>query len=342
VASIFVLVACSSNSGGTTGPTGAAATTPKNVHWCSEKAATCEPRPIEICGACLATPNDLVRSTDTREYAGTGAPDVSCLDPATPPPPAGDSKTVKMKGFVKIFANGPDSRNVKVEVFEEEVEGGKPTGKLGRLVGTGASDEALGSKTESKRKNGLETTRTLFAYEVAGVPTEKPLVVKTSGATPEAGWFALYDWNVVARNSELAGEEWTFDVRALGNDDYASIIKAAYGRPPEAGQSAIAGEVHDCGDVRLSGATVGLPTTVRSSVFYMSEEEGDPLPDGNRRVTGKLGLYGVGALKPEVYPIAASGKVGGEVVALGSYKVSTFADSVSVYTFRGIRPWQTK
>jgi len=348
--SLVTFVACGDS--GDNGAAGGTLVTPKNAYWCSDSAPSgCIE--VNVCGACVKKPRtELKRTTDAKEYTGSGAPDVSCFDATKAPTPVGASKPVKMKGYVKIFANGPDSKNVKIEVFEEEVDAsGVPTGKLGKAVGTGTSNNAAPmcatgvsfpcAKEETKTKSGVESKRVLYPYEIDGVPTEKPLIVKTSESIADAGWFPLYDFNVAARNDKLnpAGE-YEFDVRALGNDDYASILKAAYNQPPQGGESAIAGEVHDCGDVRVSGATVATAPKGRFSLFYLSEVEDDPLPDSSRLSTGKLGLYAVGGLKPQIYTVSGSGLIGGEITALGSYKVQTFPDSVSVYTFRGLRPWQ--
>ena len=325
--------------------------TPANAHWCKDPApAGCSA--VNVCGACVSKPpGALTRTTDAKEYTGSGAPDVSCFNAATPPAPIGTSKNVKMKGYVKIFANGPDSKNVKLEIYEEEMVGGLPTGKLGRLVGTTTSNNMAPAcsatvtfpcaKEETKIKSGVESKRMLYPYELDGIPTEKSLIAKTSEAIADAGWFPLYDFNVAARNDKLnATGEFEFDVRALGNDDYASIMKAAYNRPPEGGEAAIAGEVHDCGDVRVSNATVQTQPKSRLGLIYLSEVEDDPLPDTSRQGTGKLGLYAAGALTPGVFQVSAAGMIGTDIVALGSYKVSTFPNSVSVYTFRGLRPWQ--
>ncbi|MGZ5969174.1 MAG: hypothetical protein ACXWP4_15980, partial [Polyangiales bacterium] len=256
--------------------------------------------------------------------------------------PRGTPKMVTMQGLVKIFANGPDSKNVKIEVYKEELDAsGKPQGKLGALVGTTVSDDTAMPTIETIMKSGMPIDRALYPYKLDGVPTETPLIVKTSGKTDADLWFPLYDWNIVARNDALEADgTFKFGPRALGNDDYASIMKAAYNRPAEAGKSALAGEVHDCGDVRLSNATVETNPKSSLGLFYLSEVEDDPKPDIARKGTGRLGLYAVGGLMPAVYSVGSAGLLGGETVSLGSYKVQTFPDSVSVFTFRGLRPWQ--
>jgi hypothetical protein len=340
---------CSSKSdGGTTNP--AVAVTPDNSKtWCDVKAPTCAA--VNVCGVCVKNPPStaLVRTTDAKEYFGSGPPDVACLSGTglKPLDPAA-SKKVTMRGYVKIFANGPDSRNVKVEVYKEILDAsGGPTGQLGELVGSTVSTDKLpdgtGTKNETITKAGKDETRVLYPYEIVGlIPTESPLIVKTSSKTSVDvdGWFPLYDFNQIVRNDGVTGDVWSFDVRALGNDDYASILKAAYNRPPEGGKSAIAGEVHDCGDVRLSNATVGLAPTGGLPLFYLSEVEDDPLPQAGRTATGRLGLYAQGGMTPGIYTVAAAGTIGTSVLALGSYPVQTFPDSVSVFTFRGLRSWQ--
>ena len=341
---------CSSKNDAGGGTTAVAVTPANQKAWCDVPAKDCAS--VNVCGVCVKNPptTALVRTTDTKEYAGTGAPDVACLsgtglkplDPTT-------SKKVTMRGYVKIFANGPDSRNVKVEVYKEVLDAaGLPTGQLGELVGSTTSTDKLadgtGTKEETITKAGKDETRVLYPYEIiSAIPTETPLIIKTSSKTSVDvdGWFPLYDFNQVVRNDGLAaGDVWADDVRALGNDDYASILKAAYSRPPEGGKSAIAGEVHDCGDVRLSNATVGLSATGGLPLFYLSEVEDDPLPEAGRKATGRLGLYAQGGLNPGTYTVAGAGTIGNDVLALGSYPVQTFPDSVSVFTFRGLRSWQ--
>jgi len=347
---LFLLAACSEKNSEPfdAGTSGGGAVTPANAAWCGVPAPEgCQK--VAVCGVCVPNPTkEVTRTSDSKEYKGTGPVDASCF--SSTPAPVGASKTVKMKGWVKIFANGPDSKNVKIEIYEEELDAaGLPNGKLGKLVGTGSSNDKAPicgtpavfpcAKTEDKVKSGVTSTRTLYPFEIDGIPTEKPLVAKTSG--DDSGWFPLYDYNVAARNSQLNGAgEFEFDVRALGNDDYASILKAAYNQPPQGGESAIAGEVHDCGDVRVSNATVAVAPAPRYPLFYLSEVEDDPLPDSARSATGKLGLYAVGGAKPGIYTVSSAAKIGTETVTLGSYKVQTFADSVTVYTFRGLRPWQ--
>ena len=352
----FALLACSEKS--STIPfdsgTGGGAVTPDNISWCPAAPPTSACNAVSVCGVCVPNPpGDLKRTTDTREFKGTGDPDLSCLKKgATLKSLNPGTVKITMKGYAKIFANGPDSANVKIEVFKEGANGATD----GAAIASTITDKTLpiGVKTETIYKAGKPQDRTLYPYEIKvdAFPVDMPLIVKTSGKAPEDGWFNLYDYGVIAYRTEVeASATFNFDVRALGNDDYASILKAAYSRPPEGGKAAIAGEVHDCQrddpsvpleqrEVRLANATVEIAPRSSAGLFYLSEVEDDPLPDPSRKGTGRLGLYAVGALSPGPYTVAASGKIGTTTYGLGSYTVQAFPDSVSVFTFRGRRPWQ--
>lgn len=359
--SVAFLFSCSSSSSGPPNG-GGSAPKPSNATWCPGAAAApgCGAAAIDVCGVCIRTTpsGQLTRTTDTKEYAGSGAPDTSCDDPAHTKP-LGTPKNVSFQAWVKIFANGPDSKNVKIEVFKEQLAGGVQTGRLGDSVASTTSTDKLadgtGTKPETITKGGTTTTRVLYAYSMDNVPTETPLIVKTSSKTSVAvdGWFDLYDFNIVVHNddptcaSDTSQNCWNkngsyrYYPRALGNDDYATIIRAAYSRAPSGGKGAVAGEVHDCGDVRLSNAAVGIGPTQGLGIAYLWGEEDNPLPDSSKSFTGPLGLYAYGELDPGMFTVAAAGKdSSNKLVALGDYTVQTFPDSVSVFTFRGLRAWQ--
>ena len=124
-----------------------------------------------------------------------------------------------------------------------------------------------------------------------------------------------------------------------------TIASAAGGFTIKADRGVIAGEVHDCGDVRLGGATVNTDYRPEGDMFYFGDNESDPLPDKTRTQAGlgtsKLGLFG--ALNyPTGTPIriSAAGKVGSTKVLLGTIVVQVFPGAVTALSFRGRRPWQ--
>ena len=105
----------------------------------------------------------------------------------------------------------------------------------------------------------------------------------------------------------------------------------------------IAGEVHDCGDIRLAGATVDIDAAHEGDMFYFGDNEANPLPDKTRTSAGtsKLGLFGTLNVTTGVpIRISALGIHDGQTVLLGTHTVQAFKGGVTALRLRGRRPWQ--
>jgi len=284
----------------------------------------------EVCGVAVVDPSsELARSTDVKEYAGSGPPDLGCFDPANYPAPTA-SQTVTMSGVVKIFSHGCESKSVDISIFEV-TDAAPAATPVGPPITT-ASDCTVDGVMTTNDDCG---TRYECKYTYAGVPTEKELVVLTKGAL----WAPLYQYNIYIPNAEVKNGGWTHDLRALATDDYSVIPQAAIGGPITPGNGAIAGEVHDCADVRLTGATVDVDVK-KTIVTYFTSNEDSPLPDLAASSTSLLGLYAALDVAPGKASVAAIGLVNGKVTTLGYHRVTVFPDSVTSITFRGVRPFQ--
>lgn len=283
-----------------------------------------------VCGVPVLDPtSELARSSDVDEYAGSGPPDLGCLDPANYPK-LGTSQTVTVEGVVKIFSHGCESKDVKIEIYEV-VDADIGTTPVGTPVTTPSDCTASGVMSD----NAECGTRYECKFSYAGVPTEKELLVLTKGAF----WASLYAYNLFVPNAEVQNGKWTHDVRALATDDYTVIPQAAIGGPITLGNGAIAGEVHDCGDVRLEGATVDVSVS-RKLVTYFTSNEEKPLPDIAAVSTSVLGLYAALDVPPGKASVAALGMVNGKVTTIGYHHVKVFPDAVTSITFRGARAFQ--
>lgn len=287
----------------------------------------------QVCGVPLKSPPaELARNSDLDEFGGSGAPDVSCFSVAGYPPPAATSQPITLHGFVRIFSNGCFSENVNVEVFRVEADG-----QLGASVGSTTTPASCREPVVGELDEDVEDCdeRWECAYEIEGVPSDTPLAVKTSGGT----WQNLVAYNVYAPAAEIVDGGYEYDPRALATDDYGVIAQAAIGRPITAGNGAIAGEVHDCGDFRLTNAIADVDVA-KLALTYFSSDEDNPLPDLQARGTSKLGLYSAIDVVPGPATVAAIGTVGGQIVSLGQHKVYVYPDTVTSLTFRGLRPQQ--
>ncbi|MBI5514394.1 MAG: hypothetical protein HY909_11535 [Deltaproteobacteria bacterium] len=368
----LALVACSNTNTMTTSDASAAPSMAAN-----EDYALCRGAPapamcasgsrVASCGVCIQRPNTRyplarTRCDDTirREYCveamGT-APNLGCFAPGAVTP--GESRRVTMYGTFKVFGNGGDSHHVRITVYRPMADGSP-----GEMLGSTVSDiEAPGNATEdvySPSRDRVIQTRRLGAYQLPNIPTETELLVVTEGDPADMTASALfshriYDYNIMLRNAEVdmpaapmgvPGPAVRFDPRVLSNSDWQAIPSAATlvtGIPQ--GHGVLAGEVHDCDNVRLANAMVSSePRQLWSGgTVYFSENDTNPLPDMSRngRGTSLLGTYALLDMGPGPTTVAAVGvDTTGRLQHLGSYRARIYPDSVTVVTFRGLRPWQ--
>ncbi|HEX7663358.1 MAG TPA: hypothetical protein VF407_02555, partial [Polyangiaceae bacterium] len=202
----------------------------------------------------------------------------------------------------------------------------------------------------------------LRTYYVPNVPTETKLIIKTSDATGARQWSDLYDYNIYISNGAVtttstvpgtgvagfptSGSFAYYDASCVAATDVNTVASAAGGLTVKPDKGVIAGEVHDCGDVRVSGATVDTDAAHDGPLFYFNDNESDPTPDQSRGPAGAgtsdLGLFGALNLATGTpIHVSAVGKSSGSTVLLGTMTVQVFPGAVTALSFRGRRPWQT-
>jgi hypothetical protein len=173
------------------------------------------------------------------------------------------------------------------------------------------------------------------------VPTETPLLIVTKDAGG-AKWSELVDYNIYFFNSSVDSMmQVHYDASAVATTDINTVATAAGGFTIKPQDGVIAGEVHDCGDIRIEGATVDTDTAHEGQMFYFSNDEGDPLPDASRLATSNLGLFGaLNFASGTPIRISATGRIGGQDVLLGTHVVQTFPGAVTALSLRGRRPYE--
>jgi hypothetical protein len=281
--------------------------------------------------------------------AASAPPNLGCMMPGMYRAP-GTPEMVTIFGVVDVFGNGADADNITVTIYNEGADGA-----LGSMIGeTVAMTASPCSEVEDEIDDDMVVgTRNLGFYAIPNVPTETPLIIKTTGNLEF--WRDLYTYNIVFTNDEIVrdapmgacadtptGARVEFRGRVLSRTDYGSIPRTS-GLPAgiTAGNGAVAGEVHDCDDVRLEFAQVA--TSRRPQAFvYFNDNPSNPLPQPARSMAGTslLGLYSALDVSPGPIDIAAIGRLGDENVSLGWYRAQVFANSVTVVTFRGLRAHQ--
>jgi hypothetical protein len=284
---------------------------------------------------------ELVRATGLVYNSAPGNDptiDFGCLDM---PKAQGTPMMVTLTGFVKLFSSGDDSAGVKIEIFKEG-----PNGALGDPVGTPVtttSTDAFQMPKPTLLKNCPVDGCIYRAFTYMNVPTETPLIIKTSDGMMSQKWAALYDYNIYFANDSLKNGMAYYEPSAVAATDLNTVAAAAGGFTIKADRGLLAGEVHDCADVRLGNAMVNTDVAPEGDMFYFGEDEANPIPDTNRasKGTSKLGLFGAFNY-PSGTPIriSATGLYKGQVTLIGTYTVQAFPGAVTALSLRGRRPWQ--
>lgn len=289
----------------------------------------------QVCGVALPdAPAELTRSSGVQEFSGSGPPDVSCFEPANYPAKPGASEDVTVTGFARIFSSGCNSRDLKITFHRVDADG-----QLGDAVGSPVTTVAdctdVGEGSEADNCD----TRWECPFEYAGVPSETLLAIKTENGDGAASWAPLIQYNIYIPNDEIVDGGWENDVRALAVDDYTVIPQTSIGSPITPGNGAVAGEVHDCGDVRLIDAVVDIDQPKKLTTYFSSDED-NPVPDTSADGTSPLGLYAALDVPEGPVTVAAGGLVNGTFVSLGQHKVWVYPNTVTSITFKGMRPYQ--
>jgi hypothetical protein len=305
---------------------------------------------VDVCGVPVAAPEvagellELTRSQDVKEFSGSGPVDASCFAAESFPDPPGTSRDVPIKGIAKIFKNGCQSTELTIQVYTVKRTGDADDGDLDELKSEIVTPGDCTNDMVGVSEDVDLCTDLRWECKIEGliVPTDTELVIKTSGDK----WKDLYEYNVYFSSADIFqdpddndADKVEKDVRALAKEDYPVIAQAALGKTITNGNGAVAGEVHDCGDVRLINALVNINKPA-FELTYFGDDEDDPLPSLDAKASGRTALYAALDVEPGRVAIAATGVLDGELVAIGYVQARVFADAVTSVTFRGLRPFQ--
>lgn len=160
-------------------------------------------------------------------------------------------------------------------------------------------------------------------------------------------WRELYTYNffITAGDPNLDGQARTYtaNVQAVLDGDFNLIPTIAIGAPNSAGNGAVFGEVHDCGNVRLQNAVVETSGSRRAMVYFNDNEE-NPMPENGRLTTGKTSIFSALDARPGFHRLTAVGVIEEDnqsvPVTLGYYDVRVFPDAGTSVTLRGLQPHQ--
>jgi hypothetical protein len=196
-------------------------------------------------------------------------------------------------------------------------------------------------------------------YTIAGVPTNTQLVIRATGANGMADqtWAALFSWNVFLASddpscggdplatdcldtSNMASPKYQLNVNTLSQSDYTNIpVAAGLAGGISNGQGAVAGEVHDCDNIRVGNVQVGTKPG-GDRLTYFNGNPYNTLPDSGRAAVGtdRLGLFSSLNVSPGKVSVVGAGLVGGKEVSVGTFDAVVFPNSVAVVNLNGGKP----
>ncbi len=310
-------------------------------------AATCDVNGVTL-------PVDV--AADPPVLLGGGSPNVSCVGT---PRVVSASTPVTLEGCVDIFGVGNEaSRGITVSVFEEGVnpKTGTPLATGQVFVRNDASAlDCVGLDVDAPACRAFDCDSEGFYRMDGTVPTHTPLTMRIA-ADNNTNVIDTYLWGLVFFDTQAdENDVVNYEAALIFQSTWASIPTLS-GRQITGGQTVgdgqgnavVAGEVHDCDDVIIENAIVGLdtfdPDTMTIAYF---NGEADPKPDLRRLTTASDGLYGIlnvgtaaGANEHTVvggYSTACDG-TDCTCQSLSARTILTFPDSVSIVTLRGDFP----
>ncbi len=195
-------------------------------------------------------------------------------------------------------------------------------------------------------------------YNIDNVPTNTQLVLRVTGpgGKPDSTWATTVAFNIELSTGDPAckgpldvycfdttnpaAPKYQLNASALSQSDYVKIpTSAGLGGGISVGLGGVAGEVHDCDNVRVGNVQVGVsPAGDRFTYF-----NGDPiktLPDSARSDgTDRLGLYASLNVKPGPVEVETGGvsSVGAPMTSFGKFTGIVYPNTVSIITINGGR-----
>lgn len=330
-------------------------------------------------GVCVADPpaGAMAFRTDPHDNVPTtDAPDLSCIDQSDAP--VTQTTTATLYGAVARFGDGRKTENMLVEVMLADdfdatpCEGiSDPTAQrdcfvTGDTVGTviGSSTSALpptpsslpaaceghedcpiGYQCTEKSSVEFACTEQFGLYEIADVPLGVPLIIRTTAQSNQTRWHDTWVFNVILYEDQVDDDGRVQYDATIVSDGQWLLTPNTVGLSAGVtdGHGVIGGRVRDCrGTDRdswpISEVTIGLAAPAVKTVFFNNLED-DTVPLIDRESTNILGRFAALDIAPGWNRIAGAGRVGAEVVSVGSVPVYVFPNALTIVSWPGRLPY---
>ena len=380
VVSIVILLAgCGGGTPGVVAPDGTVDTTVPDSGEPSGQPNACNT--IEDCqegqgcseGVCVAFPPAGSNGTvtdPTTNIATDQSPDLSCLTEGHPSP-AGPA-TATLYGAVTRFGAGLKTYDIEVSVFDASTfdpsiceseptvskrdtcyqEYGTPIEStmsvpVGPVQGlpeacSGHQDCPLGYRCI---KADLDHTclEQFGLFEIANVPTNTLLVIRSRATKVKTKWHDTYTFNVMLYADQVdADGRYHYDATMVSHGQWLLTPNTVGLGDIAPDNGVVGGRVRDCrveprDSWPISEVVLGLANPGKKFVFFNNLED-DTVPLVDRGMTNILGRFACLDVPPGWNVLAGYVNVDGEPVELGALSVYVFPSALSVLTWPGRQP----
>jgi hypothetical protein len=294
------------------------------------------------------------------DFAGQ-AVDVSCVGA---PVAIGAGATATLQGCIDIFGLGGKAKSgIMVAIFgdDQDPKAEAPAyGEAEIFVKLDADGRACGGVDADFEGCRAAACSKEGYYRIANVPTHVPLTMKVYKPA-DADVIETYTWGVVFDYLETTAVDGVvyYEANLVYKSTYDSIptlagriVDGQQNTADGVGRGVVAGEIRDCQDRVVQGATITTDQYDPSTkITYFDGNTDDPKPALARLSTNTDGLYVVLNATTDAANaehILSAGMIDpactGEdcaCVLLGTRAIRAYPDSVSIATFRGDFPSDT-
>jgi len=179
-------------------------------------------------------------------------------------------------------------------------------------------------------------------YEIAGVPLDTPLIIRSYTTTSEAQWHDTWMFNVILQADQVESGRVQYDAQMVSEGQWV-LTTNTVGQPPIAPENgAVGGRLRDCqsnrdswpiADVRLGLANPG------PAIVYFNNLEDDTVPLIDRETTDILGRFAALDVPAGWNRIAGAARVDGQLVTVGGVPVFVAPNSLSIVSWPGTQPY---
>jgi hypothetical protein len=285
--------------------------------------------------------------------------DLSCVG-APEQLPAGD--TVRLQGCVDIFGLGGRAKpGIKVAIFDDDQDPQSDTPAHGEVeiatIVDASGLDCAGADADTAACLSLGCDKE-GAYVIENIPVHVPLTMKVYKPNDDTV-IDTYTFGIVFDHGEEVAVDGvvSYEANLIFRSTYDSIPTLA-GRIVDGqqtigdgqGRAVIAGEIHDCADKIVQGASVSTDQLDSStSIAYFDGNTEDPKPDLSRLSTNTDGLYVLLNVTTEpgknVHTVYAgmrdpscTSDTDCQCLSMSSRTIKVYPDSVSIATLRGDLP----